>query len=65
MVELPPEPLSHDPTDSSFMLGIAAYMIYMLYMLAFIAMMLVIIMIVNCVFNHLTRRPQNILVIVQ
>ena len=60
MVELPSEPLSHNPTDSYLMLvGVitSTMLLYMLYMLAFIAMMLIIIRIVNCGFNHLMYRP--------
>ena len=61
MVEIQSEPLHPDPINSVLLLfGIIAS-----YLMVFIVMMLVIRMMVNCVFNHLLRRPHNILVIVE
>ena len=60
MVELQSQPLHSD--KDSYVIIMAG--VIMTYFIGFITMMLFIRMMLNCVFNHLLRRPHNLMNVV-
>ena len=60
MVELQSDPLH--PDKDSYVIILAG--VIMAYFVGFITMMLIIRMMMNCVFNHLLRRPHNLMNVV-
>ena len=60
MVELQSEPLHRE--KDSYLLIMSGVIIT--YFVGLITMLLIIRMMINCVFNHLFRRPQNVMNVV-